>query len=150
MHTTRKRATERSPKAERKRDERMEEGKMKEIKVRVWDDIMNCFHYSDKEHAFSSQASFKRFYVRCEDGQYKWLEGEPQLFTGVKDKNGKEIYEGDLVKASWGYGTGWISGKPEEVTLQGILYADSECTISEDIEVIGNLYENPELMEKTE
>ena len=64
-------------------------------------------------------------------------------FTGLLDKNGRKIYEGDIVKASWGYGE-----KAIDVDFECILYAKMECTISDDIEVIGNIYENPELVKE--
>ena len=60
-------------------------------------------------------------------------------FTGLLDKNGKKIFEGDIVAASWGY-KGLIE-------YDSFMYAKLECTISDDIEIIGNIHDNPELME---
>ena len=72
--------------------------------------------------------------------------------TGLKDKNGKEVYIGDIIKCTRGcphevylekeYGGTYIGGMPA-VYLKGIKEGYA-WTGSE--EVIGNIYENPELI----
>ncbi|EQM28609.1 hypothetical protein N399_07910, partial [Bacillus licheniformis CG-B52] len=74
-------------------------------------------------------------------------------YTGLKDKNGREIYEGDVVKgirdSHWHGGYDIVLGKVEfdeetcsfRVDGGGLLYR------IEEIEVIGDVYRNPELLE---
>lgn len=67
-------------------------------------------------------------------------------FTGLLDKNGKEIYEEDLVKVTYSDGSGYDN--PVEVYFEngsfwcGMGYLNN----IKIIEVIGNIYENPELL----
>lgn len=76
--------------------------------------------------------------------------------TGLFDKNGKEVFVGDIIKCTRGcphevylekeYGGTYIGGMPA-VYLKGLL---SGYAWTGDEEIIGNVYENPELLEVTE
>lgn len=80
-------------------------------------------------------------------------------FIGLKDKNGKEIYEGDIVKA-WSQGVSAIGEVSRRIDGLWIIYpAYQKQTIwglmpdkdgTTTVEVIGNIYDNPELVEPNE
>ena len=76
-------------------------------------------------------------------------------FTCILDKNGKRIFEGDILKCDWGFANGEYTlltvafedgvyiCKPLRAVSQVryLLYTESETT-----EVIGNIHDNPELL----
>jgi uncharacterized phage protein (TIGR01671 family) len=80
------------------------------------------------------------------NGRYELMQ-----YTGLKDKNGVEIYEGDIVQP-------YLQGYKGELCVikyldHGFTMCDLDTTESMDgvwyfeVEIIGNIYENPELLE---
>jgi len=66
-------------------------------------------------------------------------------YTGLHDKNGKEIYEGDIIKTPYGMSRIFERLGCWFVEMQKEL---GYFTIDEPIEVIGNIYENPDLLKE--
>jgi uncharacterized phage protein (TIGR01671 family) len=74
-----------------------------------------------------------------------------QQYTGLKDKNGKEIYEGDIVSGKF-YDTDYMSDVLVTCPVKWIEQSASfnighHYWTRASIKIIGNIFENPELLE---
>lgn len=86
---------------------------------------------------------------------------EIMQYTGLKDKDGKEIYEGDIISdPNWWWGPGEVflnlgeCGPCKGESVMSYVCRGKGGSVShniwdgKDVEIIGNIYENPELLEK--
>lgn len=128
-----------------------------EIKFRAWDKENEVMIYP-KGVLFDGRV------VNFSCGMLEPFEGyELMQYTGLKDKNGKEIYEGDILHESVStsgilrnvivYGHGGFEHKwlvERTANIRGKKQEPMFRNTSIIFEVIGNIYENPELLEGAE
>lgn len=139
---------------------------MREIKFRVWDKEYKKMDYPSRKTEMLESTYWDRFSntgcIEWRSEDFKFLQ-----YTGLHDKNGREIYEGDIVK----YESKIVADEPlkclieyEEdasiLCINGIdkrskQYYRSNCvifhkSIGKDCEVIGNIYDNPELLKESD
>jgi len=127
---------------------------MRPIKFRVWDKKHKMMlPLDDLDFVLTSNGVFERRTRDYHEDEYYWTDQyELMQFTGLTDKNGKEIYEGDILidEANrkrivvFDYGAFkvmWNNDNPTQLNLY---------PLNKHWEVVGNIHENPELLENKE
>lgn len=130
---------------------------MREIKFRAWDNVANCMYYAGEESSifFELASEGLTAYDLTEEENsplYRMEHLKYQQFTGLKDMNNEEIYECDVLYfPAYETHTNNRVVKFELGQFVGELirsnYSKSLKEIVNEMEVIGNIYENPELLE---
>jgi uncharacterized phage protein (TIGR01671 family) len=134
---------------------------LKEIKFRAWDKAnkkmiaVPSLHFGDDGASHGASLTIIIWDKTAEMYDRALVVSETaelMQYTGFKDKNGKEIYEGDILKIYTLYSDVKIEAVVFDMysfmTSGGyFLYAFDEHY---EIEVIGNIYENPELIPEEE
>lgn len=132
---------------------------MREIRFRAWDEQNKKMRYGDPRD--------DGFYFE-NDGcamQYSiWMSSNSDTnppimqYTGLRDRNGVRIFEGDIVKATGTYpGEGWFDTGEHDYNFTGLVKWDTDmatyilggyrlCTLDKLV-VLGNIHDNPELLE---
>ena len=111
---------------------------MRKFKFRVWDNVAKKMYYSEMEQ-YDDEIGFRFKHFMTDTPIY-------MQYTGIKDINGKEIYEGDIVEYTLTnvkrtsvveFKNGEFFPHPEEYWPDDEYYGYEY----KDFEVIGNIYE---------
>jgi uncharacterized phage protein (TIGR01671 family) len=156
---------------------------MREIKFRAYHKTQGCMYYTQSSIGMEGDGwiesidfDSKAVTLGCQsdEGDYidmfSFSEVELMQYTGLKDKNGKEIYEGDVIRSVendevlkigdilpltrhldlLAENIGYYEGKKYHLRSAGAQYhLDDWVSNPEFYEIIGNIYENPELLTNT-
>jgi len=124
---------------------------MRQIKFRAWDKREKGM-IQNIHTCYDGMTCDKNVRVRFDsfptDEIYK-DEVEIMQFTGLKDKNDKEIYEGDIVKFNRKTPYLAVINNPDGDCFRVKYNGLNTLILGDDLkvmEVIGNIYENPELI----
>lgn len=132
----------------------------REIKFRAWDKKEKKMKFEeDGTYFFDSEGCFPDTIISITHNNNGWIWMQ---YTGLKDKNGKEIYEGDIIHSKWkedfvgqedckqivywsNKNGGWAMNEKGKDVKLGNFHLRFHCH-PKHIKVIGNIYENKELL----
>lgn len=120
---------------------------MREIKFRVWYEGTQFMDYSPNLVAGHFDDNEVNVNEEIADSGHPWMQ-----YTGRKDKRDQEIWEGDIVR----FDVGKLREEDEEIRHQkgAVLFDNDRCKYGDwisiycgNVEVIGNIHENPDLLQ---
>lgn len=133
---------------------------MRDIKFRAWDKNIKYMDEIDGHSLYLADGKVYEVsegshgYDVCMDKEDVSDRYVPMQYTGVKDRNGKEIYEGDILKyrtilaeiiyGFCGFEFRWIDRNV--AITRGTESEEIFQNVSLIFDVVGNIYENPELL----
>jgi len=138
---------------------------MREIKFRAWSEKDERMYYDIEEISFDTEIGIVVGYSDRAENYFppsgygpitSYVQNVILLqYTGLKDKNGEEIYEGDIIhildpnaiSQGWDIDVRWSDSYGQWYLLEGTLDL-ALFEEADNCEVVGNIYENPNLLEE--
>ena len=126
---------------------------MREILFRAWDKVSKKYREFDGMHdtmmMINKDGKVEYYNLQNGSGGDEYI---LEQFTGLVDRNGKRVFEGDIIHVD-NYDDGWNSmvefkGGAFAVDVEGKEYDYTAIGWLEyEVEIIGNIHDNPELLE---
>lgn len=134
---------------------------MKELKFRAWDKLAKKYVYPDKGYQGHYMLTLNGEFYNLQNGS-GGDEYDVQPWTGVKDKDGKDIYEGDILVyeedkdctgeidevilvCQYQRYNAWFGFYEPKETAEDVYSGYYWLELADKCKVIGNIYENPRL-----
>lgn len=129
---------------------------MRKVKFKAWDEELEKMYCGDEIEArddINAWLSYGELAIyRITDGEY--IELKPLQFTGLTDVHGNEIYEGDIL--DYRYVVTYVDGSDGADLGMNIGFYEQrdnfeswlQLEAGRETEIKGNIYENPELLNK--
>jgi uncharacterized phage protein (TIGR01671 family) len=131
----------------------------KEIKFKAWDPVSKFFHAPMTMHQMLDICALPSDAVQSIAIKFRVTRNDLEFLqsTGLKDKNGKELFEGDVYRYQYEYDSDYDGDMPIVKTSSGVAtikdvndtyWVTQAKKEGGTVELIGNIYENPELIKK--
>ena len=106
--------------------------------------LCECHHKDTGKYDYAIQEMFENGYI-----MHEVIPETVGQYTGLTDKNGKKIFEGDICKHRSNYSGNTVISVVTYTDghFLALVCENSGFELSEKLEVIGNIHDNPELVE---